>query len=875
MGQVWQATDTQLNRQVALKILPDAFASDPDRLARFTREAQILASLNHPNIAAIFGIEESEGTRALVLELVEGPTLADRIAKGPIPLDEALPIARQIAEALEAAHEAGVIHRDLKPANIKVREDGTVKVLDFGLAKALDPNPEADPSQSPTLTAAATQMGVIMGTAAYMSPEQAKGRQVDKRADIWAFGVVLFEMLTGRQAFVGTDISETLASVLMREIDWAALPSKTPASVRRMLRRCVTRDRKNRLADMSMARLEIDEADAASEAAGETAATQVAQLALWQRPIFAAAALVLTAVVAGFAVWTLIRPAAAPITRLSIVLPQTQVRTNTSRRGVAISPTGTHVVYVANEQLYLRALDELEAQPLTGTEGSNPATPFFSPNGQWIGFFSRQDQELKKVAVSGGAAVTLAAAANPYGASWGADDTIVFGQYGQGILRVAGAGGTPDVLVSVDAPGRAHQPQILPGGEAVLYTLGSFRQWDAAQIVVEQVATGERTVVVEGGSDARYLPTGHLVYALGDTLLAVAFDVDRREVTGGAVPLVQGVARALLGGAANFGISETGSLVYLGGGAAEGVARTLVWVNREGHEEPLASPPLPYRAPRVSPNGTRVAVDVVGPEGGDIWIHDLSRETETILTTDPADDYGPLWTPNGEWVVFTSTREGQVGAFQKRVDTPGDAERLMAESEGTAVLQSTSWSADGQTLIFWEISGTGATNTDIGLLSMEGDRARELLLDTEFNEAVPAISPAGDWIAYDSNETGQDEVYVQRFPGLGGKVPISTDGGRQPVWAPDGSELYYRGPRGMMVVPLLETESTLRVGDPSVLFETQYFFYLSQRTYDIAPDGQRFLMVKEAETGDEGAVPTQIHVIQNWTQELLERVPIN
>ena len=350
----------------------------------------------------------------------------------------------------------------------------------------------------------------------------------------------------------------------------------------------------------------------------------------------------------------------------------------------------------ANEQLYLRALDELEAQPLTGTEGSNPATPFFSPNGQWIGFFSRQDRALKKVAVSGGAAVTLAGVGNPYGASWGADDTIVFGQFGQGIVRVAGAGGTPDVLVSVDAPGRAHQPQMLPGGEVVLYTLGSGRQWDAAQIVVEQVATGERTVVVEGGSDARYLPTGHLVYALGDTLLAVPFDVDRREVTGGSVPLVQGVSRATLAGGANFGISETGSLVYLGGGAAGGGARSLVWVDREGREEPLATPVLSYRTPRVSPDGTRVAVDVFGPEGGDIWIHDLSRGTETILTTDPADDYAPLWTPDGERVVFTSGREGQVGLFQKRADTPGDAERLMPESEGTAVIQSTSWSADGR-----------------------------------------------------------------------------------------------------------------------------------------------------------------------------------
>ena len=829
------------------------------------------------------GWKESGDSPALVLEYVEGPTLQDRIAKGQIPLDEALPIARQIAEALEAAHEQGIIHRDLKPANVKVKDDGTVKVLDFGLAKALGPDlSDLDAANSPTMTmtAAATKMGVIMGTAAYMSPEQAKGRQVDKRADIWAFGVVLFEMLTGRQAFGGTDISETLAAVLRQEMDWTELPSETPHSIRRLLRRCLERDHRRRLPEIGTARLEIDEADAAPETPAVAVTVPVAQPAIWESPIGIAAIALVALVLGGFTVWSLTRPEPAPpapITRMSIVLPQTQRLTGTNRRSVAISPTGTHVVYVANEQLYLRALDELEALPLTGTEGSAATTPFFSPDGQWIGFFSRQDQALKKVAVSGGAAVTLAEANIPYGASWGEDDTIVFGLYGQGILRVASAGGTPDVLVSFDFPNLAHQPQILPGGEAVLYTLGASGQWDAAQIVVEQLATGERTVVVEGGSDARYLPTGHLVYALGDTLLAVPFDVDRLEVTGGSVPLVQGVARAGFTGAANFGISETGSLVYLGGGAAGGGARSLVWVDRDGREEPLATPLLPYRAPRVSPDGTRVAVDVVDPGGGDIWIHDLSRGTETLLTPDPADDYGPLWTPDGEWVVFTSTREGQMGLFQKRADAPGDAEHLMAASDGLAVIQSTSWSADGQTLLFWEFAGTGTTDTDIGLLSMEGDRARELLLDGEFGEARPAISPDGGWIAYDSDETGEFEVYVQRFPGLGGKVTISTDGGSQPLWAPNGRELFYRGPRGMMVVPVLETEPRLRVGDPSVLFETQYYFFLSQRTYDLAPDGQRFLMIKEGAATDDLTDPfaglTQIHVVQNWFTELQARVP--
>ncbi len=562
MGEVWRAHDTTLDRDVAIKVLPEAFAADAERLARFEREAKVLASLNHPNIGAIHGLEQSGDTRALVLELVEGPTLADRIAQGPIPLDEALPIAKQIAEALEAAHEAGVIHRDLKPANIKVRDDGTVKVLDFGLAKALEPEQsEADAANSPTRTAQATQPGIILGTAAYMSPEQASGRAADKRSDIWAFGVVLYEMLTGQRPFAGESVSHVLASVLKTAPDWAVLPAEIPAPVRTLLRRGLEKDRRRRLQHVGDARVEIEDALMMSQP-GVAEAIPGRQVAAWPPMRLLLAALVV-ATLSGLAGWGLTRPPPtlpAPITRMSIVLPQTQVRTNPGRRGVSISPTGAQVVYVANSQLYLRALDELQAQPLAGTEGSAPTIPFFSPDGQWIGFYSVRDAALNKVALSGGAAVTLTEVGNPFGASWGADDTIVFAQRARGILRVAGAGGTPEQLVSVEPPAVAHQPQILPGGEAVLYTLaGGLGQWDTAQIVVEQVATGERTVLVEGGSDARYLPTGHLLYALGGTLLAVPFDVDRLEVAGGPVPLVEGVSRATLTGAANVDMALTGA----------------------------------------------------------------------------------------------------------------------------------------------------------------------------------------------------------------------------------------------------------------------------------------------------------------------------
>ena len=424
MGQVYQATDTKLNRQVALKILPEAFASDPDRLARFQREAQVLASLNHPGIAAIYGIEEQEGTRALVLELVEGPTLADRISKGPIPVDEALPIAKQIAEALEAAHEAGVIHRDLKPANIKVREDGTVKVLDFGLAKALDPNPTGDPSQSPTLTAAATQMGVIMGTAAYMSPEQARGKVVDKRADIWAFGAVLFEMLTGTKPFPGDDVSQTLARVIDRDPDWGALPKTLPPTLDTYLRRCLQRDPRERVRDIGDVRLALEGAfeTGVSQAAASAA---VGQPTLWRRPApVALATSLLTAVVIGLTVWAVMRPALpplAPVTRFSIPLAAEEAFTGLGRLIVALSPNGRHIAYTANNGLVLRPVDQLEALPIPGTEGAR--NPFFSPDGEQVGFYA--DGQLKRVSISGGAPVRLGEADIPSGATWGTDDRVL------------------------------------------------------------------------------------------------------------------------------------------------------------------------------------------------------------------------------------------------------------------------------------------------------------------------------------------------------------------------------------------------------------------------------------------------------------------
>ena len=649
MGQVWQATDTQLNRQVALKILPDAFADDSDRLARFQREAQILASLNHPGIASIHGIEESEGTRALVLELVEGPTLADRIAQGAIPIEDALPIAKQIAEALEAAHEAGVIHRDLKPANIKVREDGTVKVLDFGLAKALDLSPEGDPSQSPTLTAAATQMGVIMGTAAYMSPEQARGKVVDKRADIWAFGCVLYEMLTGQRAFRGEDVSLTLASVMKSDLNVTRLPYDLPATVRTVLHRCLEKDPSQRIRDIGDVRLAMA---GAFETMGPGSAEPTAsppKLRPWQRPVPMLAIVLVAVLVTGFAVRSLTRPAPGRLARFSIPLLAGQDFTGrgtaSARAVVAMSPDGAHIVYAADDNLWLRPVAQRQATIVSGTESASG--PFFSADSQSIGFWA--DGRLRKVAVSGGAPVTIADIADdPDGASWGDDGMILYGSDG-GILRVAGASGVPEVLIPLESP-EAHGPQMLPGGEWVLYTLRSAGPgtWGEAQVAVQSIATGERTVLFDG-RDARYLATGHLVYVLESVLFAVPFDAGAREVIGGPVPLVEDVADVgTTGGAAHFGVSGDGALVYVPRGQGL-VGSTLTWLSLSGEETMTATPVRVYRRTRVSPDGTQIAVDVLGEDGNaDIWIWRFDDGPLTRLTFDEAATstrYGPRMAP--------------------------------------------------------------------------------------------------------------------------------------------------------------------------------------------------------------------------------------
>ena len=647
MGEVYRAHDAKLNRDVALKVLPELFALDPDRLARFKREAQVLASLNHPNIGGIYGFEESNGLQALVLELVEGPTLADRIAQGPIPVDEALPIARQIAEALEAAHEQGIIHRDLKPANIKLRHDGTVKVLDFGLAKLAHPEAavgRVDVTASPTITSPAmmTGVGVLLGTAAYMSPEQAKGRAADKRSDVWSFGCVLYEMLTGRRPFDAEDVSDTLAAVLMREPDWPALSTHVPPQIVTLLKGCLEKDRRRRFADMSVAQFLLSDQAAMTPAA--TGASPVrAKQAVWRRLAGPAVALVLAGIV-GTAVWFGTRPIPPRVARFPLTTASADALSlNGTDRDLAITPDGSRIVYVGNggTEILMRSLDHIES--IVVARGLVRGV-FVSPDGQWVGF-TDNNRTLKTAAITGGPPLILTALdGGARGATWAPEDTILFATNNPatGLQRVSAAGGEPTVVTRPNRDrGEADHlwPEILPGGRGVLFTITAVSGGlDAAQIAVLDLDTGAQTIVLRGGSHAHYVSTGHLVYTAGGELRAVAFNLSRREIQGTPVSVLPRVMTTT-NGAGDYAVAADGTLVYVdapGTARAVGADRTLVWVDRAAREEPLAVPPRAYTQPRLSPDGTRIAVYIQDQEQ-DTWMWDLRRATLTRLTFAPGD----------------------------------------------------------------------------------------------------------------------------------------------------------------------------------------------------------------------------------------------
>ncbi len=867
MGEVYRATDTKLGRDVALKVLPEKFARDADRMARFEREAQVLAALNHPNIASLYGLEEADSTRALVMELVKGPTLAERIAQGAIALDEALPIAKQIAEAVEYAHERGVIHRDLKPANIKLTPDGTVKVLDFGLAKAFGPEETGeDIAQSPTLTAMATQAGTIMGTAAYMSPEQAKGKRVDRRADIWSFGAVLYEMLTGRPLYTGETVSEILAQVIEREPDLTALPAATPRTIREALRRCLVKDAKKRLQAIGEARIGIEEylANPTDASMLMNAPAAAVELPTWRRGLPWAVAGVALAVSLALLLFhgQDRRESAAPrgVKRLVLsVPPEAPPISLAPARGLALSPDGNHLAYVGRldttRQLVLRSLSDLEVKPLAGTQGA--FLPFFSPDGQWIGFFAHG--KMKKVAVTGGVPLTLCNVADAAGASWAPDGTIYFVPgWVSGLYRVSAEGGRPE-LVTNTAPEKGERgflwPQVLPGGEAVLltvYTGGGI--FDDARILAYSLKTGERRVLIEGGGDGRYVPTGHLLYVSGETILGVEFYAERLEVRSAPKPVLQGITLDAENGAATFAYAGDGTLVYVPGGRRL-AQRRMVWVDRHGREEPLPAPLRPYDWPRLSPDGRRVAVTQEG-DTYDVWLYHLERNTLSRLTFG-LDDGRPTWFPDGQSIAFDSTREGANSIFRIAADGSGTVEQLTRED----TLSATSISPDGRFLLYnrWD----PPTASDIWLLPLAEGSPPRPLLQTPFYEEGAVFSPNGQWIAYESTETGQSEIYVRPFPGPGAKIQISTAGGDNPMWVRNGRELFYRAGRSWMVVDVA-LEPSFQAGSPRLLFEGPY-----RSNYDVSPDGQRLLVVRP----EEQETIRQLHVVLNWFEELRRLVP--
>ena len=864
MGEVYRARDAKLNRDVAIKVLPEAVAKDTERLARFRREAQVLASLNHPHIAAIYGLEEAGGIEALVLELVEGETLAERIAGGPVPVDEALEIARQIARALEAAHEKGIVHRDLKPSNVKLDPAGQVKVLDFGLAKALSSDGSSpDVTSSPTLTAAATQAGVIIGTAAYMSPEQARGKSVDKRADIWAFGTVLYEMLTGRKTFEGETVSDTLAAVLTKDPDWGTLPAATPASVRRVLRRCLDRDPKTRMHDVADARLELDEHVSLGPAEGVAVATKP------RLPAWAALAALVLIVAAAAGWWQALRPrpaAAARVTGFAVTLPEGERIPFDDSPVLDLSRDGTRLVYIGDRdghrKLYVRSRDRIEPKAVAGSDGAYG--PFFSPDAQWIGFFA--DGKLKKIPSGGGVAMALADAMNNRGGVWLEDDTIVFApDFTSGLSRISARGGKAEVLTTPDAAAgeRTHRwPTYLPGG-GVLFTIGLLKgpgNYDDARIAVWEPETRKTHVLVEGGTMARFTPPGHLVFWRAGTALAVPFDSKRRRVDGEPVMLAEKMGGDSSSGVVYAAMAADGTLAYVPGAEMAG-ERRLILTDRTGKPRPVPVPARSYHYPRFSPDGKRIAV-AIGPGHGnadDVWICEIASGALSRLTFgDGNGNYYPVWSPDGKRLAYRSDR-GHQGVYFKNADGSGEEEPLQP---GARPQLPQDWSRDGSLLAVTE----GFPNSDVRTVSLR-DRRETLFERAAF---TPVFSPDGGWMAFVAQPSGASpQVLVKPVTQAGGKIQITSSFGTFPVWT--DREIIYQLDNRKVVAVEARTNPTFHAGVVRELFDMTFDRGSGPlREYDVTRDGQTFVFVA-AGTGDDAR--RQIDVVVDWTSELARQLP--
>jgi serine/threonine-protein kinase len=902
MGQVYRARDTKLNRDVAIKILPDVFAHDADRVARFAREAKTLAALNHPNIAQIYGILEEPSdashVHALVMELVEGEDLSQVILRGPMAPAEALPIARQIIDALEAAHEQGIVHRDLKPQNIKVTHDGLVKVLDFGLAKALDVNASgassaaADAAHSPTMTARATAMGLIIGTAAYMSPEQARGRPVDKRTDLWAFGCVLYEMLTGRKAFEGEDATEIISAVMKTEPEWAALPPAVPAHLRAIVQRCLVKDRKARIADVAVVRYMLEEAGGAAPAVGPQAAPAIAAAPAggWRRALPIAAAVVVTSVATGGAMW-LARPKepARVVSRFVIPFGEGQERNLSYSQGLAISPDGTTIAYVASAGIYVRAIGDLEARllPRTGADlGSSPREPVFSPDGRSIAYgeVSNGKNAIRRMEIAGGAPVTLSAdVASNSSLEWGGDSIFFSSLAGDSIMRLAASGGQPEPILQLEQGELATRPQLLDDGR-LLFAVRPSRSdpnvdWSQGRIVVQRPGEKTRTVLVEGGTDPRYLSSGHLIYQMNGVLYARTFDPSRMAV-GGAVSVVEGVHRGTGGLNAWYAVSDSGTLVYLPGPViTSGFAElTLAFFDRAGKAEPLPVKAGPYSEPRMSPDGRRIAFGHSDARDTSIWVYDLTAGGSAQRLTFGGRDRFPVWSSDSQRVIFQSDREGDLGLFWQRADGVGTAERLTPPAKGVAHVPQSA-SPDGKVLLVDQRDQTANGKTSLMTFAFKDQSMTPFGAIVSTQGTGAAFSPDGRWVAYTMREpgAGSEVVYAQPFPATGSRVQISTNAetGHHPVWSADGKELYYNpGPGGRLVAVTVMASQGFAFGPaPPVAKPFASNSGQVERTFDVARDGKRFFgLISAAATGPSRP---QLRVVLNWFDELKSRAPVN
>jgi serine/threonine protein kinase len=872
MGEVYRATDSRLRREVAIKVIPEATAGDQHRMARFAREAQFLAALNHPNIASIYGFEESPTMLALVMELVEGPTLADRIKQGPLPIEDALPIMRQITEALEYAHDRGIIHRDLKPANIKIKPDGTVKVLDFGLAKALsDDISSGEISNSPTLTAAATKAGLILGTAAYMPPEQARGKTVDRRADVWSFGAVMFEMLTGKVAFHGDTVSDTLAAVIRGEPEWSLVPSNVPSAIQQLMRRCLDKDPRQRLQSIGEARIAIENATSGrgnSSISGgflpPIAPPRTAQAISSENPtlkIVAGAALALLLVAAGYLLANFLRhEAARGVTPMHFMIapPTGTSLESLSPRNLAISPDGMRIAIVAGNsdgrRLYLRELNSAALTAIAGTEGS--AEPMFSPDGRSLAFFS--GSKLKKVSLEGGTPTTLAEGiVYPTGSCWAADHNIYYSPSLQSaILRVNENGGTPQPVTKLQ-PGSSElghaSPYLLPDQKTLLFTIFTGGNLDDGALVAQTLGSDQRKTLVSKGFDPRFLAPNQLFYVRSGNLMSSSFDLKKLEVSGSPVEVLQDIGSSGLWGSAQYDFSRNGTLVYATVGK-RGTENRLVLAEHDAKPQPFSVKSNVYESPRFSPDGKSLALTVRLPDP-DIWIYDLERGSLRRMTFAPGEDELPVWSPDGKRIAYASN--GRQQAFLLPVDGSGKEEPLF-KNESHFHLQS--WSPDGKIIAYERFGSSG--QYEIWMLPLTGDKKPYSYLASQFENSKPAFSVDGNWLAYTSTESGRAEVYVQRFPGPGEKIQVSTDGGSDPEWSHDGKQLVYESSGTLWATDV--SVAPFRVGKSRVLYQGDIWNDAAGPNYALAPAGKRIVVVERGKDA-EGA---NLKVVLNWDEEL-------